>query len=273
VRRAGNTRSVTAFAAVLLLSCSGWLAGCKSTGDGKYDETRSWSAERLYNEAKEELIGGNYKKAIGYYEKLQARYPYGRYSQQAELEVAYAYFKDREPAQALAASDRFIKLHPDHPNVDYAYYLKGLVNFNEDLGLFGDFSNQDLSERDPRAMRESFDAFRELVIRFPDSRYSPDAYARMRYLVNSMANFEASVAYYYLRRKAYVAAVSRAQGVLLDYPQSPAVERALAILVNAYDAMGLADLRDDTDRLLKLNFPNTKYKMAGDYKKRWYQIW
>jgi outer membrane protein assembly factor BamD len=273
VRRAGSTRSVTAFAAVLLLSCSGWLAGCKSTPDAKYDETRNWSAERLYNEAKEELVGGNYKKAIDYYEKLGARFPYGRYSQQAQLELGYAYFKNRDPAQALAAADRFIKLYPDHPNVDYAYYLKGLVNFNEDLGLFGSIANQDPSERDPKAMRESFDAFREMVIRFPDSRYTPDAYTRMRYLVNSMANFEASVAYYYMRRKAYVAAISRAQGVLLDYPQSPAVERALAIMIKSYDAIGMAELRDDTDRLLKLNFPNTKYQVAGDYKRRWYQIW
>jgi outer membrane protein assembly factor BamD len=267
-------RSVTGFALVLLLGCSSlWLAGCKNTGDTKYDETRGWSAERLYNEAKDELVGGNYKRAIEYYEKLEARFPYGRYSQQAQLEVGYAYFKNREPAQALAAADRFIKLHPDHPNVDYAYYLKGLVNFNEDLGLFGSVANQDMSERDPRAMRESFDAFRELVIRFPESRYTPDAYARMRYLVNSMANFETSVAYYYLRRKAYVAAINRAQGVLLDYPQSPAVERALAIMVKSYDATGLAELRDDTDRLLKLNYPSTKYPLAGDYKKRWYQIW
>jgi outer membrane protein assembly factor BamD len=267
-------RSVTGFLLVLLLSCGSLLlSGCKSSGDTKYDETRGWSAERLYNEAKEELIGGNFKKAIEYYEKLEARFPYGRYSQQAQLEVGYAYFKDREPAQALAAADRFIKLHPDHPNVDYAYYLKGLVNFNEDLGLFGGFANQDPSERDPRAMRESFDAFRELVVRFPESRYAADATARMRYLVNSMANFETSVAYYYMRRKAYVAAVARAQGVLLDYPQSPAVERALAIMVKSYDGMGMSELRDDTDRLLKFNFPNTKYVVAGDYKRRWYQIW
>jgi len=267
-------RSVAGFLLVLLLSCGSLiLSGCKSSGDTKYDETRNWSAERLYNEAKEELLGNNFKKAIEYYEKLEARFPYGRYSQQAQLEVGYAYFKDREPAQALAAADRFIKLHPDHPSVDYAYYLKGLVNFNEDLGLFGGLSNQDPSERDPKAMRESFDAFRELVVRFPESRYAADATARMRYLVNSMANFETSVAYYYMRRKAYVAAVSRAQGVLLDYPQSPAVERALAIMVKSYDAMGMSELRDDTDRLLKFNFPNTKYAVAGDYRRRWYQIW
>src|SRR6185295_10966028 len=190
-------RSLAVIFCVLLLDSSGaFLAGCSSSGDNKYDETRDWSAERLYKKAKEELVGGNYKKAIGYYEKLESRYPYGRYAQQAQLELGYAYYKDKEPASALAAADRFIKLHPDNPSVDYAYYLKGLVNFNEDLGMFGGLANQDLSERDPKAARESFEAFRELVTRFPNSRYAPDAYARMRYLVNSMANNEVQVATY-----------------------------------------------------------------------------
>jgi outer membrane protein assembly factor BamD len=267
-------RSLAVIFCLLLLGSSGaFLAGCSSSGDNKYDETRDWSAERLYKEAKEELVGGNYKKAIGYYEKLESRYPYGRYAQQAQLELGYAYYKDKEPASALAAADRFIKLHPDNPSVDYAYYLKGLVNFNEDLGMFGDLANQDLSERDPKAARESFEAFRELVTRFPNSRYAPDAYARMHYLVNSMANNEVQVATYYYRRKVYVGAVNRAQFVLANYPKTPAVEPALVVLVKAYDAMGLTDLRDDADRLLKLNFPNTKYQLATAKSKRWYQTW
>ena len=249
------------------------LAACKSTGDDQYDETRNWSAERLYTEAKDELLGGNYKKAIGYYEKLEARYPYGKYAQQAQLELGYAYYKDREPVAALSAADRFIKLYPDHPNVDYAYYLKGLVNFNEDLGLFGAIANQDMSERDPKAARESFEAFRELVERFPDSRYAPDSVARMRYLVNSLANNEAQVAAYYLRRQAYVAAVNRAQYVLANYPKTPAVEQALIVLVKAYDAMGLTELRDDSQRLLKLNYPSTKYSLASRQERRWWQVW
>ena len=267
-------RSLAVIAGLLLLGCTSvFLSGCSSSGDNKYDETRDWSAERLYKEAKDELLGGNYKKAIGYYEKLEARYPYGRYAQQAPLELAYAYYKDKEPASALSAADRFIKLHPDNPNVDYAYYLKGLVNFNEDLGIFGDLANQDLSERDPKAARESFDAFRELVTRFPDSRYAQDGYARMRYLVNAMASNEAQVAAYYLRRKAYVGAINRAQYVLTNYPKTPAVEPALVVLVKAYEAMGLTDLRDDAERLLKLNYPNTKYALAVARPKRWYQLW
>jgi len=267
-------RSLAVIAFLLLLgSSSVFLAACSSTGGDKYDETRNWSAERLYNEAKDELAGGNYKKAIGYYEKLEARYPYGRYAQQAQLELAYAFYKDKDPASALSAADRFIKLHPENPSVDYAYYLKGLVNFNEDLGLFGEFSNQDLSERDPKAARESFEAFRELVTRFPSSRYAADAYLRMRYLVNAMANNEVQVATYYYRRKAYVGAVNRAQFVLANYPKTPALEPALVVLVKSYEALGLTDLRDDADRLLKLNYPKTTYSLATSRPKRWYQPW
>jgi outer membrane protein assembly factor BamD len=260
--------------AFLLLTGAALLPGCKSTGDeDKYDETRNWSAERLYNEAKAELQAGAYKKAVEYYQKLEARFPYGRYAQQAQLELAYAYYKDDEPVLALAETDRFIKVYPEHANVDYAYYLKGLVNFNEDLGIFGGLANQDMSERDPRAAIESFESFRELVERFPDSRYAPDAYARMRYLLNALANNEVRVAEYYLRRKAYVAAVNRAQYALTNYPKTPAVEQALIVMVKAYDAMGLAELRDDADRLLKLNYPNTGYSLASRQQKKWWQFW
>ena len=266
-------RSLSRFVALLLMSMSAlWLAGCSSTGDKEYDETRNWSAERLYTEAKTELLGGDYKKASGYYEKLIARFPYGRYAQQAQLDLGYSYYRDNEPVRALAAADAFIKLYPDHTNVDYAYYLKGLVNFHQDLGLFSAIANQDMSERDPRGARESFEAFRELVTRFPDSRYAPDAYARMRYLVNAMAGNEVRVAAYYLRRQAYIAAVNRAQFVLTNYPQTPAVEEALVVMVKAYEAMGLEELRDSSERTLKLNFPNTTNSLAGR-DRRWYQFW
>ena len=259
-------------AAFLLLVLSALLTACASD-ENKYDETRDWSAEKLYSRAKEELLDGDYKKAINYYEKLEARYPYGKLAQQAHLEIGYAYYKDKDVVSALAAADRFIKLHPNHPNVDYAYYLKGLVNFNEDLGLMGSISGQDLSERDPKAARESFEAFKEVVTRFPDSRYTPDCIARMRYLVNAMARNEVSVAEYYLRRQAYVAAVNRAQFVISNYQQSPMMEQALIVLVKAYDAMGLSDLRDDSARLLKLNFPNTQFSLASLHKRAWWQLW
>jgi len=266
-------RSLSTFARALCLAAALALAACSTTGDDKYDETREWSAERLYTEAKGELLGGSYKKATEYYQKLEARYPYGKYAQQAKLEMAYAYYKDAEPVLALAEADRFIKLYPDHPSVDYAYYLKGLVNFNEDLGVLGGFANQDMSERDPKAATESFEAFRELVERFPNSRYAPDAYLRMRYLVNALAKNEVRVAYYYLRRKAYIAAVNRAQFVLTNYPKTPAVEPALLVMVQAYDAMGLNELRDDATRLHKLNYPDSKASFANLDDRKWWQVW
>jgi len=246
------------------------MGGCKS-GTTK-DETRNWTVDKLYIEAKSELNAGNYKKSIGYYEKLESRFPYGRYAQQAQLEVAYAYFKEREKASAIAACDRFIKLYPNHPNVDYAYYLKGLVTFNEDLGLVAKFSNQDMTERDPAAMQESFDALSQLVTRYPQSRYRPDAIKRMQYLVNALASYEVKVAEYYLRRRAYVAAVNRAQTAITSYPQTPALERAFVVLVKSYQAMGLTDLQKDAERLLKLNFPESKMLADSKSGKSWWNI-
>lgn len=238
------------------------------------DETKGWSAQKIYSEAKNEMNDGNYSKAIKYFETLEARYPYGRYAQQSQLEVAYAYFKDNEPVSAIAACDRFIKLHPNHPNVDYAYYLKGLANFNEDLGLLGAIADQDLSERDPKAAKASFEAFKELVTRFPKSKYAPDAAARMKYLVNTLAASDVHIARYYVRRGAYVAAVNRAQTVLKEYPQAPATEEALAIMAQSYDAMDLNELRDDTRRVLSKNYPNSKFITGTTQgKKPWYRLW
>jgi len=249
------------------------VAGCGLFPETQ-DETKGWSAQKLYTEAKSEMNDGNYTKAIKYFETLEARYPYGRYAQQSQLEEAYAYFKDNEPISAIAACDRFIKLHPNHPNVDYAYYLKGLANFNEDLGLLGSIADQDLSERDPKAAKDSFEAFKELVTRFPKSKYAPDAAARMKYLINTLAASDVHIARYYARRGAYVAAVNRAQTVLKEYPQAPATEEALAIMVQSYDAMGLNDLRDDARRVLSKNYPNSKFLNGSTQsKKAWWRLW
>ncbi len=231
------------------------LAAC-GLGD-KLDPTVGWSAEKLYREAKESLDGGQYDLAIKHYETLESRFPYGRFAQQAQLEVAYAYYKQNEQASAVAAIDRFVKLHPNHPNVDYAYYLKGLAYFNGDLGLFGNISRQDPSERDPKSARDSFDAFKGLVQRFPESKYTPDALARMKYLVNALASHEVHVARYYMKRGAYVAAANRAQYAVQNYPEAPAMEEALLIMVRAYDALGMPVLRDDTERVLRKNFPDS----------------
>lgn len=260
--------SLTVIIALLI----GWgVAGCGLFGDE--DETKGWSASKLYSEAKSNLNDKNYDTAIKYYQKLESRYPYGRFAQQAQIEIAYAHYKDNEPALAVAAADRFIKLHPNHPNVDYVHYLKGLANFNEDLGILGFISHQDLSERDPRAAADAFEAFKELVNRFPDSKYAPDALARMKYLVNALAAHEIHVARYYLKRGAHVAAVNRAQHALKTYPHAPANEEGLVILVRAYDALGMKDLRDDAERVMLKNFPNSPYLKGGGRKGPWWAIW
>ena len=223
----------------------------------KHDPKSGWSAEKLYRDAKDALDGGQYDLAIKRYETLEARFPYGRYSQQGQLEIAYAYYKQNEQVSAVAATERFVKLHPNHPNVDYAHYLKGLVYFNEDLGVLGKVSRQDRTERDPKSARESFDAFKELVQRFPESRYAPDALERMKYLVNALASHEVHVARYYMKRGAYVAAANRAQYALKNYPQAPAQEEALLIMIQAYDVLGMPELRNDAERVLRKNFPDS----------------
>lgn len=243
------------------------------------EDSKTWSASKYYSEAKTELNDGNYAAAIKLFEALEARYPYGRYAQQAQLEIAYAYYKDGEQAMAMAAADRFIKLHPNHANVDYAYYLKGLANFNDDLGLMGIVTekilNQDMSERDPKASHESFESFKELVTRFPKSKYTPDAVQRMKHLVNVVALNEIQVARYYMKRGGYVAAANRAQYALKEYPQTPATEEALFIMMKAYDAMGMDELRDDADRVMRKNFPGSRFlsDSTGESGEPWWRFW
>jgi outer membrane protein assembly factor BamD len=250
-----------------------FFAGCSSLSETQ-DETAGWSAGKLYSEAKDAQADGTWDKAAKYLEKLEARYPYGRFAQQAQLELGYVFWKANEPGSALAACDRFIKLHPNHPAVDYVYYLKGLINFNEDLGLVGYISSQDPTERDPKAAREAFESFRELTVRFPNSKYTPDALQRMNYLVNSMASMEVHVARYYIKRGAYIAAANRAQFAIKTYPQAPAIEEAMFILLTAYDKMGMNDLRDDADRVMRKNFPNSRFYTEGlERKTAWWKLW
>jgi outer membrane protein assembly factor BamD len=262
--------AVLRLVAVLLLAAA---AGCASVGQD--DETVGWSAQRLYGEAKDAMEAKDWPKAVRYFEKLEARFPYGRYAQQAQLEVAYAHWKDDDRALAVAAADRFIKLYPNHPNVDYAYYLKGLINFNELSGMLTWLTSPDMTDRDPKATREAFDAFQEVVTRFPNSRYAEDSAARMRYLVNALASHEVHVARYYMKRGAFLAAANRAQYAVRHYPQSPAIEEAVFILVKAYDALGMDDLRDAADQVMRKNFPQSDYLTRGGARKDvpWWRIW
>jgi len=251
------------------------LAGCGLFSGKEDDETIGWSAQRLYGEAKDAMAGKEWPKAIKYFEKLEARFPYGRFAQQAQLEVAYCHFKEGERASAIAAADRFIKLYPNHQNIDYAHYLKGLINFNEQQGFLAFLTTPDMTDRDPKSSREAFDSFKEVVTRFPESKYAADSAARMRYLVNALASHEVHVARYYMKRTAYVAAANRAQYAIQHYPQAPAVEEAVFILVKAYDALGMNDLRDAADRVMQKNFPNSDYLKRGGRRPDvpWWRLW
>jgi outer membrane protein assembly factor BamD len=248
------------------------VGACSSTPE---DKTATWSPNKIYSEAKSELDAGGYDKAVLLFEKLEGRAAGTPLAQQAQLEKAYAHFKASEQAQAVSTIERFMKLHPASPALDYAMYLKGVVNFNDNLGLFSFVTKQDLSERDQKAAKESFESFKELATRFPDSRYTPDARQRMTYIVNSLAQYEVHVARYYFARGAYVAAINRAQLALNDYQDVPALEEALYILVRSYDALGMAQLRDDSKRVMEKNFPNSSYLTQGFKANQdpWWKVW
>lgn len=254
-----------------LLACT-VLAGCASK---TVDETAGWSPNRIYAEAKDEARSGGYERAIPLLEKLEGRASGTPLAQQAQLDKAYAQYRSGELAQAIATLDRFMRLHPASPAIDYALYLKGLVNFNDNLGIFSSISRQDLSERDQKAAKESFESFKELITRFPESRYTPDARLRMTYIVNSLAQSEVHVARFYYQRGAYVAAINRAQAAIADYRDVPALEEATYILFKSYDALGLKELRDDTRRIFEKTYPQSAFLSRGfkAVDSPWYKFW
>lgn len=251
------------------------LSACASRQPA--DQTANWTPERLHTEAISERNSGNFERAVTLFEKLEGRAAGTPLAQQAQLEKAFAHYRAGEQAQAIATLDRFMRLHPASPAMDYALYLKGLVNFNDNLGLFGFLSRQDLSERDQHAAKESFSAFRELVERFPDSRYAPDARLRMVHTINSLAQSEVHIARHYFNRGAYVAAINRAQTAVTDFEGVPAAEEALSIMWRAYQALGMTDMANDTRRILEQNFPNSAFlnpeaaqRERGSW---WRQLW
>ncbi len=261
-------RSITTLIVITVFG----LSGCGLLPE-KSDDTKNWSAAKLYEEAKGDLASGSYESAIKNLEKLETRFPFGTYAQQAQMDIPYVYYKQGDQAQALAAIERFIKLHPKHENLDYIYYLRGLVNFNDQINFFQALAHQDMTERDPKAAREAFDAFKALVVTFPQSKYTPDALLRMKYLVNTMAQYDLHVAKYYYRRGAYLSSANRAQSAIREYPDAPAIEEALFVLYNSYDKMGLSELRDDAQRVFTTNFPKSKFTHASQEEKSWWQFW
>ncbi len=275
IHEGSATHSMRRYAVASVVAFATLIGGCGIFSGDTADKTAGWSAQKLYSEAEDEMGAGGYTAAIKLFETLESRYPFGRYAQQAQMEIAYAQYKDGEKDLAIAAADRFIKQYPNSANADYVYYLKGVINFNDDLGLFSALTRQDLSERDQKAAKESFLSFKELVTRFPASRYTPDARQRMNYIVNSLAQYEVHVARYYYQRGAYLAAINRAQAALADYRDVPALEEALYIMVKSYEALGMTQLRDDAQRVLTSNYPKTEFLANGFRSKEdpWWKVW
>jgi outer membrane protein assembly factor BamD len=269
--------------AAVLLVLGLALAGCSTKpqqpgqppGQPPAATSAAPGVDQLYAQAKDDMASGAWDSAIKTLERIEGRAAGTVLAQQAQLDLAYAYWRSGERAQALAAIERFIKLNPSSPALDYALYLRGVINFNDDIGVMGSLAGQDLAERDPRASRDAYQAFKQLVTQFPDSTYADDARMRMDYILNTLAEYELYVARYYFRRGAYVAAVNRAQQALTDFEGAPATEEALYIMVQSYDRLGLDTLRDDANRVFQKNFPNSKLPSEGLRKagKAWWHIW
>ena len=256
--------------AILTCSVALVIAGC-GTGGSKYDKTANWSAEQLYADAKAGLNAGNWKDARERLTAIESRYPFGVYAQQALIDLAYVNWKDGENDQALSAIERFQQLYQNHAGTDYALYLKGLLSFTPSSAFMSDLTGQDPAERDPKGLRASYDAFNELIKRFPDSKYAADAENRIVWLVNTIAMNEVYTARYYYQRGAYVAAANRAQTVITDFEGAPATEEALYIMVKSYQTLGMTELQEDAQRVLDKNFPNsTVVTPDGKNTKSWW---
>jgi outer membrane protein assembly factor BamD len=256
----------TIFRAVTVV-CLILLSSCASVDE---DKTKDWTEEQLYYAGKSDMDGKFYDRAILTYEKLNIRYPFGIYSLQAKIDIAYVYWKKGDEVKALAACERFLREHPDHLNVDYVYYLKALIFFNDDPGLKGLVSNKDLTVLDPDRIKEAFFTLKDLVTRFPGSKYAPDSISRMRYLMNVLALHELNIADHYYRVGAYVGAVNRAKFILSEYPESAHTLEALVMMSNSYEKLGLQALKDSTDEIIAINFPSELEGATAEADQAWF---
>ncbi|MCJ0975392.1 outer membrane protein assembly factor BamD [Pseudomonas sp. PS1] len=246
---------------LLLIAILALTAACSS----KETISENLGEAELYQQAQADLDDRSFTSAINKLKALESRYPFGRFAEQAQLELIYAYYRNSEPEAARSSAERFIRLHPQHPNVDYAYYLKGLASFDQDRGLLARFLPLDMTKRDPGAARDSFNEFAQLTSRYPNSRYAPDAKARMVYLRNLLAANEIHVADYYLRRQAYVAAANRGRYVVENFQGTPAVGDGLAVMTEAYQHLDLDELSNSSLETLKLNYPDHPSLQDGEF--------
>jgi outer membrane protein assembly factor BamD len=245
---------------ILLAVAFSLLSACATTDlvipEEAPDEKANWSAANFYQEAKASLDDEDYLDAIELYEDLESRYPFGEYAEQSKIDLAFAYYKNDEPESAIATANRFIRIHPRHKSIDYLYYLKGLINFNSGIGFLDRYLPTDKSQRDPGAAIESLDDFATLIRRFPNSQYSEDSMQRIVALKSNLALHDLNVAKYYMKRQAYVAAINRAKHVIETYQRTTAVPRALLLMVDAYQKVGMNDLATDAQGIYNLNYPN-----------------
>ena len=239
--------------ALCMAAVAGLCASCSWLPSATDDPTLEWSADKLYTEARDALDDSNWSMAKDYYTKLESRYPFGRYAQQAQIEMAYAAWKDDDPQAAIQACDRFLRAYPNHPSSDYVIYLKALATLNEDEGFFARLTKQDIADRDAQAARDAFDVFKVLVEKYPDSRYAPEARRRLHELVLAQGKHELTVAQFYYDRHAYVAAIQRAQRVVQDFQQTPYADDALKIMADSYEKLGMTDRQADVRRVIEMN--------------------
>ncbi len=251
------------------------LAGCSWFHHGKkIDPLDSMTVEELYQRGISSLESENYDYAAHAFQRLNSRFPFGPYTEQSQLDLAYAQYKSDKPDEAFSTVNRFIKTYPTHKHIDYAYYLRGLINFSRSGGFFERYVGQDMTKRDQSNLHQSFDNFGALVARYPQSRYAEDSRQHMIHLRNLMANADLNIAVFYLKRNAYVAASNRAKAILETYPQSPQAGDALAIMTESYKKLGQDKLADDTERVLKLNYPNHPF-FEGQwphYRSNWWKL-
>jgi outer membrane protein assembly factor BamD len=260
------TNSRTCILVLTTVALLATLAGCSDT-----PRQQVGNAERLYEMAKRASDNGNYRDAIAYYEQLEARFPFSNPARQGQLDLMYAYYKNREPESAIDQADQFIRENPAHPRVDYAYYVKGLVQFERNPNFLERWFNADLTERPPIDARKSFQAFQTVLERFPNSEYADDSRKRMVFLRNRLASYEVYVAEYYLKRGAWVGAINRCKYAIENYDGSPQIKRALAIMAESYRRLGMPDLAADTEKVMKEN--TSPDQVAQSEKKSWWKIW
>jgi len=265
------SRTVRLLTRVALVSFFVALAGCSLFHRGKRgDPMDTLPVEQLYQQGVDALNAGNNDFAIRSFQRLIARFPFGPYTEQSQINLAYGQYKSDKPDDAYSTINRFIKTYPTHRHIDYAYYLRGLINFNRSAGFIERYVGQDMTKRDQVNLRQSFDDFAALISRYPQSAYADDSRQRMIFLRNMMASADLHVAMFYFQRNAYVAASNRAKTIVETYPQSPQSGDALAIMVDSYKKLGQDKLSADTERVLKLNYPEHPY-FSGDWPK--YRSW